>query len=380
MKITKIEPLILEVNHRGDWVFVLIHTDAGITGLGEASHSSNDALLVAMVEQFSVQLAGEDPREISSIWARIAKQQVGRVGNTAVSAIEQALWDILGQHLGVPIHTLFGGAVHKRLRLYANINRHMKDRSPASFATAAKQAVDEGFTAIKLAPFDELVSPHRIRTGPNAASRPGIERVKAVRAAIGDQVELAVDCHSRMETSEAIRVGHELAACNLFWYEEPVPEAFPDELAKVAAAVPMPVAAAESVYCMEGFRPFLTERVVDVIMPDVKHNGGLMETKRIAGAARMHNVLVAPHQPAGPVATAATAQVVSTDANFYVLEHAWGEVSWRANLLQPAERIEDGHLILAAESGIGHRLNPEIVAQYRKSIASVRDSSKALST
>ena len=380
MKITKIEPLILEVNHRGDWVFVLIHTDAGITGLGEASHSSNDALLVAMVEQFSAQLAGEDPREISAIWTRIAKQKAGRAGNTAVSAIEQALWDILGQHLDVPIHTLFGGAIHKRLRLYANINRHVSDRSPAGFATAAKQAVDEGFSAIKLAPFDELVSPHRIRTGPDAASRMGIERVKAVRAAVGDQVELAVDCHSRMETSEAIMVGQALAECNLFWYEEPVADTFPDELAKVAAAVPMPVASAESVYCMEGFRPFLTERVVDVIMPDVKHNGGLMETKRIAGAARMHNILVAPHQPAGPVATAATAQVVCTDANFYVLEHAWGEVDWRANLLQPAERIEDGHLILASDPGIGHRLNAEIVAQYKKSAASVRDSSKALRT
>lgn len=378
MQITKIEPLILEVTARGDWVFVLIHTDAGITGVGEASHGSNDALVVTMIEQYSAQLIGEDPRQISALWARIAKQQAGRVGNTAVSGIEQALWDILGQHLGVPIHALFGGAIHKRLRLYANINRHAMDRSPAGFATAAKQAVDEGFTAIKMAPFDELVSPHRIRTGPNAAARHGIARVEAVRAAIGDEIELAVDCHSRMDTAEAIAVGQALAGCNLFWFEEPVSDQFPDELAKVAAAVPMPVASAESIYRVEGFRPFLTERVVDVIMPDVKHNGGVMETKRIMGAARLNDILVAPHQPAGPVATAVTAQVCCTDANFYVLEHAWGEVDWRANLLQPAERIEDGYLVLSDEPGIGHRLNSEIVAAYRKSSASVVDSSKAL--
>src|SRR5690606_12846379 len=114
-------------------------------------------------------------------------------------AIEQALWDLLGQQLGVPVHALFGGCLRDRLRLYANINRHVRQRTPAGFAEAARQAVDEGFSAIKLAPFDELNAPDHIRTGPQAAWRAGVERVKAVRAAIGDTVELAVDCHGRMD-------------------------------------------------------------------------------------------------------------------------------------------------------------------------------------
>ena len=146
----------------------------------------------------------------------------GRIVHTALSAIEQALWDILGQNLGVPVHVLLGGAMRDRLRLYANINRHVRDRSPDGFAAAAKQAVADGYTAIKIAPFDELNDPNHVRTGPKAASLPGIERVRAVRAAIGDEVELAIDCHSRMEVSEAIQVGKALASCNLFWYEEPV--------------------------------------------------------------------------------------------------------------------------------------------------------------
>lgn len=376
MQITHIEPIVVQVNHRGDWIFVLVHTDAGITGVGEASHSSNDALLLATLEHFNRQLTGQDPRQIETIWNHMARLNGGRIAHTAISAIEQALWDLLGQHLNAPIHTLFGGALQRRLRLYANINRHVQERSPAGFALAAKAAVDEGYTAIKLAPFDELRGPNHVRTGPRAAWRAGVERVRAVRHAIGDAVELAVDCHSRMEESEAIIVGRELADCNLFWYEEPVHHSQIASLARVTQAVPMATASAESVFGVEGFAPFLTQRVVDVIMPDVKHDGGLAETKKIAAAARMHQILVAPHQPAGPVATAATAQVVSTAANFYILEHAWGEVDWRSNLLWPAEKVEEGHLILSEEAGLGHRLNMDVVNAHRRSSASASDSSK----
>ncbi|MEX1019578.1 MAG: mandelate racemase/muconate lactonizing enzyme family protein [Litorilinea sp.] len=364
MKITAIESQRVRVNQRGDWVFVLVHTDAGLTGIGEASHSSNDAVCFLVLDQFNQQLMGKDPRQIAAIRQLLRKVDGGRVYNTALSAVEQALWDILGQHLETPVHALFGGAVRDRLRLYANINRHVRDRSPAGFAQAAHQAVAEGFTAIKLAPFDELRAADHTRTGPQAAWRPGVERVRAVRKAIGDTVELAVDCHGRMELSEAIIVGQELGDCNLFWYEEAVRHTQPSDLQRLTQAVPMPTASTESIFGILAYRPFLVERVVDVIMPDVKHCGGLLELAEIAAAARMHGILVAPHNPAGPLSTAATAQVVSTINNFYILEYAWGEVDWRASLLEPAERIEDGYLILSQAPGLGHRLNPEAVAVH----------------
>jgi galactonate dehydratase len=275
MRITWLEPIVVEVTERGDWVFVLVHTDAGITGLGEASHSLNDALLVATLETFADRITGEDPLAIRKIWRMLSGVGGGRITHTAVSAIDQALWDILGQHLGVPIHALFGGAVRRKLRLYANINRHVRDRSPEGFAAAARQAVDEGFTAVKLAPFDELRGPDHVRTGPKAAWRTGVDRVCAVRAAIGDEIDLAIDCHGRMEASEAIVVGRELESCDLMWYEEPVKHTFPDQLALISRSVPMPTASAESIFSVEGFRSFLLERVVDVLMPDVKHCGGL---------------------------------------------------------------------------------------------------------
>lgn len=373
MKIQSISTVIVRVNHRGDWLHIIVETDAGITGVGEASHSSNDALCVAVVDQFAQALVGEDPRQIARIRQMLRHKNGGRFYNTALSGLEQALWDVLAQSLGVPLHVLFGGAVRERLRLYGNINRHVQDRSPAGFARAAGQAADEGFTAIKMAPFDELCHPYHYRTGPNADWRAGVERVRAVRKAIGDGVELAVDCHSRMEVSEAVIVGQELADCDLFWYEEPVAYTDPEGLAAVAARVPQPIASAESIYGIEGFRPFTAERCVDVIMPDVKHCGGILELNEIAAAARMKQVLVAPHNPAGPLSTAATAQAASTWPNFYILEYAWGEVEWRPDLLTPPERIEDGHLLLSQEPGLGHRLNPQIVEAFRSASASSAD-------
>jgi galactonate dehydratase len=365
MRITGLETVVVQVNQRGDWVFVLVHTDEGITGLGEASQSGNDALCLYALEQMAARVVGQDPLRVEAIWQSLDRKSAGRVEHTALSGLEQALWDVVGQHLGAPIRTLFGGQLRDRVRLYANINRHVRDRSPEGFARAAAQAAAEGFTAIKLAPFDELRGREHVRTGPNAAWRRGVERVRAVRQAVGDAVEVLIDCHGRMEASEAILVAKELEDVNLFWYEEPVPHLYLDELERVTASVAAPTASAESVYGIEGFRPFLTRPIVDIIMPDVKHCGGLAEIKRIAGAARMRQLPVAPHNPSGPVAAAASAQVMSTERDFIILEFAWGEAEWRADLLEPAERIEDGYLVLPEGPGLGHRLNTSVVDAHR---------------
>ncbi len=379
MKITAVEPVVVEVTDRGDWVFVLVHTDAGITGLGEASHSLNDALLLSTLQVFEARIVGMSPLAINAVWQRLAQVHGGRVAHTALSAIEQALWDLLGQHLGVPIHALFGGAVRRTLRLYANINRHVRDRSPEGFARAARQAVDEGFTAIKLAPFDELKAPDHIRTGPQAAWQPGVARVRAVRAAVGESVDLAVDCHGRMEASEALTVGRALEDCNLLWYEEPVRHTFPDQLALISQGVTMATASAESVFAVERFRPFLLQRVVDVLMPDVKHCGGLQELRNIAAAARLKQLLIAPHNPSGPVATVATAHAVSTIPNFLILEYAWGEVDWRSELIAPQEPIQKGHLQLSDAPGLGYRLNMDVVAAHRRAQPGTMDSTRVRS-
>jgi galactonate dehydratase len=381
MQITAIEPVIVAVNARGDWLFVQIHTDAGYVGLGEASHSHNDALAVAVLEDFARQLVGQDPRDIRRLWRQLWSREAGRIANTCLSAIEQALWDILGQSLGVPIRMLFGGPVRdvrRGLRLYANINRHVRDRSPVGFAAAAREAASRGFTAIKLAPFDELIRPDHVRTGPGADWQAGVARVRAVREAIGDEVELAIDCHGRMEASEARQVAAELVDCRLFWIEEPVPHDRPQDLATLTRMLSTPIASGESCFCLEGFRPFLARRVVDVLMPDVKHDGGLAETVHISRMAQGQGLLIAPHNPAGPVSTAATAQIICTVPNFLILEYAWGEASWRAELLDPPERIVNGRLMLPEGPGLGHRLNPKVVAAHQRAEPSHVNSSKVV--
>jgi galactonate dehydratase len=376
MLISEIEPVIIHVNLRGDWVFLRVHTDEGITGLGEASHSLNDSLLIAAVNAMKPRILGHSPFEIQALWHQFAGMHGGRVTATALSAIEQALWDIVGQRLGMPIHALFGGAVRKQIRLYANINRHVVDRSPDGFAVAAKQAVNEGFTAVKLAPFDELRAPDHIRTGHNATWRRGVQRVEAVRAAVGAETDVMVDCHGRMEPSEAIAVGQALAPCNLMWYEEPVSHKYPDQLAYITRNVPMPTASVESIFGMENMREFLIERIVDVLMPDVKHCGGLLEAVYIANAARLKNLLIAPHNPSGPVATVASAHVTSVIPNFLILEYAWGEVEWRRNLLDPVEPVIDGYLEVSDTPGLGYRLNPDMETTHRVSEPSTIDSTK----
>jgi galactonate dehydratase len=137
-------------------------------------------------------------------------------------------------------------------------------------------------------------------------------------------------------------------------------------------------ASAENVFGMEGFRPFLTRRIVDVLMPDVKHAGGLAETFNIAQSARMSQLLVAPHNPSGPVATVASGHVTSAMSNFLILEYAWGEAGWRADLLTPREPIEDGYLLLSQAPGLGYRLNPEVVEAHQAGQASAQDSTKVV--
>jgi len=181
-----------------------------------------------------------------------------------------------------------------------------------------------------------------------------------------------------MEPSEAIQVGKALAACNLLWLEEAVPRTFHDELERVSNNVPMPTASAEAVFSLEGFRPFLTGRLVDVLMPDVKHVGGLRETINVAHAARLGQFVVAPHNPSGPVACVASGHVCATMTNFLILEYAWGEVDWRADLLDPRERIEGGFLVLSDAPGLGCKLNPAMVEAHRAARPSPVDSTKVV--
>ena len=365
MKITAVETVGVRVNRRGNWLFVRIHTDEGLVGLGEASHSGDDRLLAAAVRyRLGPQLVGQDATRVAALSRQLPGATAGHLLRTAASGLEQALWDLNGQALGVPIHRFWGGPLRQRIRLYANINRATEDRRPQGFAANARAAIAEGFQGVKLAPFDDVQ--------PGALDQPetwrtielGVERVRAVRAAVGSAALVLVDCHSRLTPAIAARVARELEPVGLFWLEDPVPHGKIDGLIEVRAGAEMMIASGERFHDRVEFRDMIVERAADVLMPDIKHVGGYAELQRIAALAEPWQVHVAPHNPSGPVAAAASVQACATLSNFLILEYAWGEVPYRASLIDPPERIEDGYLAVPDGPGLGVYLNEAAVAEH----------------
>ena len=358
MKVTAVSLKRVAVTKRGGWLFVQVHTDDGLTGLGEASQGGDDDLVAEAIErQIAPWLAGKDPRDLEPYFQRFHALGASRITATAVSAVEQALWDVVGQALGQPIWRLLGGKVRPRVWVYANINRSTWDRSPGGFAANARKAVEAGFRAVKLAAFDDV--PARLDTPEAFATiELGIERVLAVYEAVGAQAHVLLDCHSHFNAAWAIRVARRLEPARLFWYEDPVPRSDVDGLARVHDAVEQPIATGETLFGREAYWELFTRRALDVAMPDVKHCGGIAELRRIAAMAEPAHVQVAPHNPSGPVAMAATVHACAAMPNFSILEYAFGEVDWRAHLIEPAERLVDGFYDVPDAAGLGVRLNP----------------------
>lgn len=369
MQITRLEVVRVGVNHRGDWLFVRLWTDEGISGIGEASHggrAGRDAVVSAVLtEQCAPVLIGRDPREVVSATAALWPIGTGRAGTTAVSACEQALWDLAGQAANLPVHQMLGGAVRTRIPLYANINRATTDRTPDGFAAKARAAVSAGFPAVKLAPFDGMSQPRIQERDQQARLQRGLDCVAAVREAVGPEVEVFVDCHSMFDVPSALRVADELRTLGVTWFEEPLPDHDLEGLARVRAATPdLQLIGGEERFGLEGFWPYLKAGLWDAIMPDVKHCGGIGALWNIAQVGASLGVSVSPHNPSGPVSLAASAQVAAVMPVLRYLEHAWGEVAWRPTLVQPNERIEDGHYLLPDGPGLGIMLDEAVVMAH----------------
>jgi galactonate dehydratase len=371
MRIADVRVLGVRVNHRGDWILVEIETEDGLVGLGEASHSGDDAAVTFLIRHsLRPKLLRKDASRVEAVWRELVYTPAGglidgRLHGTAVSGVEQALWDLNGRALGVPVHRLLGGALRDRIRLYANINRAVVDRSPAGFARAAAEAVAEGFTAVKLAPFDGVVWSARDRLEARDLVRTGIERVAAVREAIGPDVELHVDCHGRLTREMALPIAREFAELGVVWFEDPTePTDDLEGLRAIREAVGMPVITGEFLFGRVGFWPVIESRAVDTIMLDVKHCGGLWEGRKIAALAETARIMVSPHNPSGPISMLASAHLAATLPNFAIMEHAWGEVPWRAALTDPAEPIADGHYQVPQRPGLGADLDPAILKEH----------------
>jgi galactonate dehydratase len=281
---------------------------------------------------------------------------------TAISAVEHALWDLRGQWAGRPIHALLaeaagypaGHPTRDQIALYANINRGTVDRSPPGFAARAREAVEAGFDALKCAPFDE-VTPGLSTQARVEAARTGIERVRAMRTAVGDTVEILVDCHGRFDVESAVAVAGELAAPRVGWFEAPTRGLQPEDLAAVRARIPMPLATGETLYGQEAFAAVLDAGAADVLMPDVKQSGGLCACLEVADLCAARGVAFSPHNPAGPVATALSLQLCAVAPGFTRLEYQFRELPGSGDLIAPPERVQAGALPVPRSAGLGVR-------------------------
>lgn len=366
MKITQLSAHVVWVSRDRSWLFVEVRTDQGLLGLGEASQSRNDAGVIAEIDRLAPQYIGEDPLNlIERRHALLGWPYVGRTLFAAVSALEQALWDLSGKCLGVPVYRLLGGRVRDGVRAYANIGYAAAGSTPEALAKAARAALKEGYDAIKFYPFGV-----RPASGDNKAHRhwisEGIDSVHAVRDAVGNEVDILVDLmHQFTDCKEARSIAKLLEPCNLYWIEDPFVNDHPQQLAEFRAATGCRLAGGAPTLSRDSWRALLEARAFDVIMPDVKWCGGMNELKKVAAMAEAFGVLVSPHNASGPIASAASVQLSLTLSNFVLLEHAWGVPHWRAALCRDSERIEAGHFTVTDRPGLGVDFDVGIATRYR---------------
>ncbi len=375
VRITGLETVTVQVNRRGNWLFVRLQTDKGLTGLGEASQGSGftqasgqaDQAMQSALAQYFEMLRDLSPFDVEMYRQR--GREKARTGGllqaTAFSALEQAMWDLAGKALGVPVYLLLGGKLRMDLPVYANINRATNDdRSPEGFASNAAKAVSQGFRAIKAAPFDDFPK----LTAPPAELEKfaalGIARVEAMRKAIGPDRDLLIDVHSHFDRKLAVEVARRLEPQFLYWYEEPVPPENLEDTGAIRKAVRQRMAGGETLFGIEGFSPLCRSQALDVIMPDVKHCGGIQEMRKIAAVAEVDAVQISPHNPSGPVGTAASVQLCAALSNFVILEYAWGEVPWRREILSPPEDFANGRIHVPDGPGFGVELDEKAVKAH----------------
>lgn len=364
MKISSVEVFAVRGRHwpRFPMFFVEVRTDDGLTGVGEALGYRCTGVAQA-IRELAADLVGRDPGRIESLW----EHMVRRGGNmAAISGIETALWDILGQSLGVPIYKLLGGMCHERVRLYADGFFRGAGYVEAEYARKAVDAAALGLTALKMDVDEPVPSGHSLnRSLASADLALTVRMVEAVRAAVGDAVDLCIDAHGAFDVPSAVRLGRALEPMRLMWVEDPVAMDNMAAMAKVAAEVATPICTGELMETRFAFRELFERQAADIIMPDLARTGGIMEMKKIAAAADTCHVPIAPHNMVGPIATIASGHVAASTPNFMILEYQMGDVPWIDELLSAPVPIEGGYLVLPERPGLGFELDHKAVAKYR---------------
>ena len=350
--IASITPHFRQVTPATIWSFVRVQTRDGAVGWGEATINGRAREIGAETRRQATALVGTQP----DLRQRLAPIAPGQLGFAVTSAIDQALWDIYARTAGQPLAAMLGSAPRASVPLYANINRGTTQRTPAGFAASADAAAKAGFAAVKMAPFDGMQPALAGSAEGRAFIQAGIDRIAAAHAALAGRAGLMVDCHWRFTPNVAETVLHELGRIGVVWFECPIPE-IPANIPAVrrlrglANAAGMQLAGMEEASLVEGFLPWAD--AYDVVMPDVKYTGGLMEALAIAEQLAAKGAKVSLHNPTGSVCHATSLHVSAVMASDMRLEMHWGETELLYDLPSPAlPRPQNG--ANALPSGVGH--------------------------
>ncbi len=355
-KITEVTPFVLGAGGKNITI-VRVRTDDGLEGIGEGTINYRVRAIHGAVQDFAMYLVGKDPSQIERHWQALYRNSFFRGGPiqmTALSAIEQALWDIRGKALGVPVWDLLGGAARDRIAVYT----HGGGRTPQAAAERCLQLVEEGHRGIKLG-VPGSVEP----VLDERAVRATVAVVRAVREAVGPDVKLMVDCHAKPTPPVAIRLGNELAPYHLLFLEEPIPPENIDALATVARSSPTPIATGERLFTRWGFREVVEKQAAAILQPDLGHAGGILETKKIAALAETYYVSVAPHNPRGPGVTMASLHVAACTPNFLIQELVHDDPLREEMLVEPL-RVEIGFVALPTAPGLGLRFDESLAKRF----------------
>jgi len=355
MKITGIETHYVAAGSR-PWILVKMLTDEGIHGWGEITLEGKEHAVIAAVGDLARYLVGKDPARIEQHWHEMYRGAFwvgGPVLNSAISGVDHAMWDIKGKALGVPVYELLGGKCRDRIRAYAN-GWFRRGMSAEATAARAVEVAAMGYTAIKWDPFEQAGLFIDAETADAA-----VANVRAVRNAVGPNVDLCIEVHGRLSPANAIRIGKRLEEFNPFFYEEPVPPENLDALALVARAVHIPIATGERLFTKWGFKDLFEKQAAAVIQPDICHAGGILELKKIAAMAETYYIGFAPHNPNGPICTAASIQVDACTPNFLIQEFVISDEPLRSQLQQEPIRVIDGYFEIPDRPGLGVEINEE---------------------
>ncbi len=355
MKITNVE--VFHVKPR--WTFVKISTDEGITGWGEAMVEGRARTVETAIMEHVPFLIGQDPSRIEFLWQSMYRNTFYRGGIvlvSAISGIEQALWDIKGKSLGAPIYELMGGVYRNKIRIYG----HCWGATTEKIITRALERQQKGFTAIKI-----LLEPFTANRGVKSYIEGQIARFAQIREAVGDEMDIAIDFHGRINPDMAIQIIDGLTPYRPLFVEEAcLPENI-EAMGLIAQKSLLPLATGERLVTRFGIKNLLESHAVSVIQPDLCHAGGIAEVRRMAAMAETYYVKVAPHNPLGPISLAANIQLAACTPNFLICEHFGMKEEWDigSGYLKTPFVIEDGYITIPTTPGLGIEVDEEVIAE-----------------